>query len=69
MKCPYCNEEMELGYLQSSHSMFWGVTKHKFIFRPKKKDGEIPIPISALGCYVETHLCRKCNVMLTPLKK
>lgn len=69
MKCPYCNEEMELGYLQSSHGIFWGATKHKLIFRPNKKNGEIAVRTKASGCYAETYLCRKCNVMISPLNK
>ena len=24
MKCPYCNEEMENGYLKSNHTIRWG---------------------------------------------
>ncbi|MEA5085575.1 MAG: PF20097 family protein [Lachnospiraceae bacterium] len=69
MKCPYCNEEMELGYLQSSHSMFWGAEKHKHMFRPSAKKGELAMAINLWGCYVETYLCKKCNVMISPLNK
>ena len=29
MICPYCNVNMEKGYLQSAHPAFWGEKKKK----------------------------------------
>ena len=34
MKCPYCNEEMKKGYIQSARQMFWGEKKHRMSFIP-----------------------------------
>ncbi|MGE4213939.1 MAG: PF20097 family protein [Anaerotignaceae bacterium] len=69
MKCPYCNEEMELGYLQSARTISWSPKKHKFIFIPNEKKGELYMPTEGWDSYVESYLCRKCNIVISPLKK
>lgn len=38
MKCPFCGKEMTEGFVQSSSWIFFTEKKHKFYFRPNKKD-------------------------------
>ena len=39
MKCPYCNEEMEQGYLQAMRRVAWVKQIHKVSLLPKQ--GEV----------------------------
>ena len=40
MRCPYCDNEMELGLVQSPHEIAWlkGDTKHAFAIAAAHKD-------------------------------
>jgi hypothetical protein len=65
MKCPYCNEDMEQGYIQggmagAGTSLLWTKRLHKLLLKPKAD--EVLLAKNIWG-YVtaETHFCRKCN--------
>lgn len=67
MKCPYCNEEMEKGYIQSARPIFWGEEKHKISFQPNR-DKEFTISKGFLtGCTVESYYCINCKKLITEL--
>ena len=42
MKCPYCGQEMVLGYVQCRDGLFW---------TPKKQ------PVAALSCFGRGRIC------------
>lgn len=67
MKCAYCNEEMEFGYIKSSHLIRWGKAKEL---------GYLPHDIMLVkntwknlfkGHFVEAHHCNNCNKIIISL--
>ena len=38
MKCPYCNEKMTEGYIQSSRKVFFTIEEHTLMIIPSKND-------------------------------
>lgn len=65
MRCPYCNEEMEQGIIQSSQEIFWDKKKH-FFARAEFHEGAILLSgLSMLkGSAVIAHCCRNCEKMI-----
>ncbi len=64
MQCPYCNEEMKKGYIQSPRQqIFWGEEKRKMIIAPSSSD----VPLSE-GLFsvpaVESYCCQKCKKII-----
>lgn len=39
MRCPYCEKEMELGYLQNARPILWDKEALEIIIAPKKNRG------------------------------
>lgn len=60
MKCPYCNNEMEKGYVQSSKEVYYTTKPTKFVLltfpKPVNKDISLsegifaPVTIEAWNC-------------------
>lgn len=44
MKCPYCDNEMTDGYIQSSRGILFAIEPHKVQFWPYKSIGEFIVP-------------------------
>ena len=63
MKCPYCNEDMRMGYIQSARPIFWGEEKHKFFFTPRG-DEEFEISESFWDCTAEAFCCVRCGKVI-----
>ena len=40
MNCPYCGNEMQPGYVQSSRAFFFATEQHSILYRPNRKKGE-----------------------------
>ena len=64
MKCPYCNTEMEQGFIQSGSPIFWSTQKRfaKIPSHPQDvgiADGELT------GFFAESFYCRACNKLIT----
>ena len=68
MKCPYCKEEMELGYIKSSQRMHWG---------KEQTLGFLPNDIKLTkgfwegffhGYFVDAHHCRHCGKIVISLE-
>ena len=68
MKCPYCNHEMEHGYIKSSQRMYWG---------KEEKLGFLPDDIKLTknfwngffeGNFVESHHCSHCKKIVISLE-
>ncbi len=68
MKCPYCDSDMERGYLQSKSPIIWCERKRHLAKIPTNprdigvSDGELT------GFYAEAFYCRACNRMITEPK-
>ena len=61
MKCPYCGEEMERGYLQSGVIILWTNKPHKMILKPKDKMEFIIKQNSLGGASIKGNCCKKCR--------
>lgn len=65
MKCPYCNDDMLSGYVQSGRDIIWGKNKHKLSFLPDKKNGDIEIATANLmGAYQPAFCCKNCKKII-----
>lgn len=63
MKCPSCNEQMELGYLQTGTRIAWTKRIHKISLLPKK--GEVMLENNLIkGVNFEAYICKKCKKVL-----
>lgn len=57
MRCPFCNNEMQKGYLQSSRGIIWGPRKKRWSFIASYED-EFTVNYGGLfGCFVDGHFC------------
>ena len=54
MKCPYCQEEMQLGYIPNGGQPVQWIP-----------NGE---PLKANGYKAEAHYCSNCKVIIAPTK-
>lgn len=60
MKCPFCDNEMENGYIQSARDIFWGRKKHKLFFM----NDEISIASGWNGSTKEAYACKVCQKII-----
>ncbi len=70
MLCPYCDNEMTPGFIQSQKPMVW---KGKMASFPGSGDfaaGSIELSDTTFfkGAYVEAHLCRECRKLIIELE-
>ena len=65
MKCPYCDQEMEKGLIQSTEPINF-MKKVRAVNRPKNNLGEFNLAIPRMGgrCHVDLWLCRDCRKMI-----
>ena len=64
MNCPYCNSEMQKGYLQSSRGMMWGPRKKHWSFIPSKEDEFNVFYGGWFGCFADGYFCPTCKKIL-----
>ncbi len=63
MICPYCNKEMEIGYLQTGPRIAWTKKIHKFSLLPKQD--EIMLENNVLkGSNFHAYICKHCKKVL-----
>lgn len=67
MKCPYCGEEMELGYIQCRDQIIWDTKKRAVAALPSLRDDAVLLksgegPFS--GASVSAYHCRKCQKII-----
>lgn len=72
MKCPYCNEEMEVGYIQSRDNLSWN--KKKKLVASLSFLGKDSIILSQDGSMfsgsdVIAYNCTKCEKMIIDYHK
>jgi hypothetical protein len=64
MQCPYCNEEMKKGYIQSPRQkIFWGEEKRKIFITPSGTDVSLSEGI-VNNPAVESYCCQKCRKII-----
>lgn len=64
MKCPYCQCEMEQGYIQSRDGLAWTKKEHFVIaFAPYTSDS-LQIGNRRDGKSAEAYLCKNCKKIL-----
>jgi hypothetical protein len=64
MLCPKCNEEMEAGYLKSSHPILWCNEKDSGLLNSDH------VKISHgfwSGCFADASICRRCGILIANL--
>ncbi len=64
MLCPYCQEEMENGFLQAGNILVWVKKKHYFSLLPR--EDEVLLDKNYLtGVFLPSWLCRRCKKVIT----
>lgn len=65
MICPYCNDEMELGVIQSQHEINWS-KKRRFLSSSAINDDVVVLSEFSFfrGSVVEAYLCRNCRKVI-----
>ena len=68
MKCPYCDKEMVLGYIQSSRMLVWDKEKRSGIILPSSNGvGIILTKRFSKTHAIKSYLCKNCNLLLSML--
>lgn len=69
MKCPYCGDEMQAGYLQSSRPLVWDPSVLGDVVAPETGNGGFYVTkgLFKRNC-VKTAYCAHCELLITPLK-
>lgn len=63
MDCPYCNQEMEQGFLQGRQRVAWVKKRHKLTLLPKP--GEILLENNAFKDFLfSAWICKGCKIIL-----
>ena len=63
MKCPYCNNEMEKGFIQTGNRIAWTKQQHKFSLLPK--EGEVMLGNNMYkGVNFPAYICKKYKKVL-----
>ena len=64
MNCPYCNEEMEMGCIESARGFYFTKKPHTLVFSPKVD--EIPLaPVNVFdGSRHSAFHCKNCKTIL-----
>ncbi len=69
MNCPYCGNEMEVGYIAGGKEAYWFKNDRGFALFPSKAKGDIVIAGAWIGSSdYNSYLCRKCKKIITDLK-
>lgn len=63
MKCPYCKEKMEAGYLQTGTRIAWTKAIHKLSLNPRR--GEVMLENNMFkGADFQAYICKQCKKVL-----
>lgn len=63
MLCPYCNNELEAGVIQSQHELYWREKRH-FFFISSENDISLSERNIWKGSAVKALLCRNCQKII-----
>lgn len=64
MKCPYCQNEMENGFIQSGRNILWTEKKHIISTNPKNENDFIIASNPLGGATIKGFCCRKCRKLV-----
>lgn len=66
MKCPYCNEDMKYGVIQSPHEINWMPKKAKLFGAAEFHEGAIVLSAHNFlkGSCVDAYCCDKCKKII-----
>ena len=68
IKCPYCNEEMEPGYIQCRDSIFWNTKKRLIAALPPIGGTSINLASEESGVFsgfaTRAYNCTKCKKII-----
>ncbi len=64
MKCPYCQEELEQGFIQSGHNILWTKKKHIISTHSQGKDDFIVAKNPFGGVTVSAFCCKECKKII-----
>lgn len=66
MKCPFCNQELQHGVIQSMNGIFWLESPVKFPMKPSKKNAEHISVCEGIRDipYIYGYRCFHCNWIL-----
>jgi hypothetical protein len=65
MKCPFCGDEMEAGFVQSNGSaLIWTNKKHRFSILADSSKGEIQLDHVFNSASITASICRKCKKII-----
>lgn len=69
MKCPYCENDMEQGYIQGPRGVFWSAKGRNFFFFPHRVKGDVVIAGAYEGSSGQNaYLCRSCGKIIIDVK-
>ena len=64
MKCPYCGEEMQTGYLQSARPVLWSPQKKKMMFLASEMEDVRITEGLWNGCFAVADYCELCEKVI-----
>ena len=67
MKCPYCGDELEQGYIKSSQVLFWGKDKELGFVLGNVRLSKNPLRGFFCGHFVPSGYCDKCRKIIVSL--
>lgn len=69
MKCPYCDGEMSLGYLQSSRTLVWDTEQLSGSILPSSESGlELTKRMRWNKAHaIKAYRCKKCDILISSL--
>lgn len=63
MRCPFCNGELEEGYLQGMNRVAWVKQPHKLSLKPKQ--GEILLENNVINDFLfPASICKSCKKII-----
>jgi hypothetical protein len=71
MKCPFCNEDMKKGVIQSKHEIIWSPEKMKILGAAFMHEDAVVLSIPSFlkhACVV-ANCCEKCKKVLIDYKE
>ncbi len=65
MKCPYCEETMEKGYIQASRTseLIWSKNRSRVFLTPDDIDIQLTQQLSFLP-WLEGYICKACSKII-----
>ena len=69
MKCPYCNEEMKSGYLQTARDLYWTEKPKKVLMIANLEDDILIGKTTFGGVLAEVDMCPNCKKIVIDIEK